>query len=148
MYIAIILENVYRAHEMEDFGITQEDFESFYVLWGEFVPDGRLYLPLAQLSEFVAALKKPFNLPKPNTDVLAEMDIPLVSGELVHCFELLKALVKRVLGEHGESPEVFQKITLKMEDRFNKSFRERKASLPIIGSTKSKLSESVPENDL
>ena len=76
------------------------------------------------------------------------MDIPLRLGQVVHCFELLKALVKRVLGEHGESPEVFQKITLKMEARFNKSFRERKASLPIIGSTKSKLSESVPENDL
>ena len=148
MYIAIILENVYRAHEIEDSGITQEDFDSFYVLWGEFLPDGRLYLPLAQLSEFVATLKKPFNLPKPNTDVLAEMDIPLVSGELVHCFELLKALVKRVLGEQGESPEVFQEITLKMEARFNKSFRERRASLPIIGSTKSKLSESVNENDL
>ena len=148
MYIAIILENVYRAHEIEDSGITQEDFDSFYVLWGEFVPDGRLYLPLAQLSEFVATLKKPFKLPKPNTEILAEMDIPLGSGEVVHSFDLLKALVKRVLGEHGESPEVFQEITLKMEARFNKSFRQRRASLPIIGSTKSKLSESVNENDL
>ena len=148
MYIAIILENVYRAHEIEDSGITQEDFDSFYVLWGEFLPDGRLYLPLAQLSEFVATLKNPFKLPKPNTEILAEMDIPLGSGEVVHCFDLLKALVKRVLGDHGESPEVFQEITVKMEASFNKSFRKRKASLPIIGSTKSKLSESVPENDL
>ena len=148
MYIAIILENVYRAHEIEDSGITQEDFDSFYVLWGEFVPDGRLYLPLAQLSEFVATLKKPFKLPKPNTEMLEEMDIPLRSGEVVHCFDLLKALVKQVLEKHGESPEVFQEITVKMEARFNKSFRVKKAKLSITGSTKSKLSESVRETDL
>ena len=148
MYIAIILENVYRAHEIEDFCITQENFNSFYVSWGEFVPDGRVYLPLAQLSEFVATLKKPFKLPKPNTEMLEEMDIPLRSGEVVHCFDLLKALVKHVLEKHGESPEVFQEITVKMEARFNKSFRVKKAKLSITGSTKSKLSESVRETDL
>ena len=148
MYIAIILENVYRAHEIEDFCITRENFDSYYVLWGKFDYSGTQYLPLDQLSDFVASLQKPFKLPKPNSDVLRNMDIPVMSGDLIHCFDLLKAVVRRVLEEHGESPEVFKNITGNMEARFSKSFKIKKKNISMIGSTSTKLINDLSDTVL
>lgn len=143
MYIAIILENVNRAHEIEDFCITKENFDSYYITWGAFVHDGKPYLSLSQLSEFVASLEKPFKIPQPNFTALRDMDIPVRSGELIHCFDLLKALVRRVLEEHGESVEVFKDITVRMEASFNKSFITQKRIVSLTGSTKTKLSDET-----
>lgn len=145
MYIAIILENVNRAHEIEDFCISKENFDSYYVTWGTFVPDGKPYLPLARLSDFVASLDKPFRIPQPNSAALRHMDIPVRSGEVIHCFDLLKVLVRRVLEEHGESVEVFKDITVRMENSFNKSFSMQKRISSLSGSTKTKLSEDLSE---
>ncbi|XP_074632379.1 sodium channel protein 1 brain-like isoform X4 [Acropora palmata] len=145
MYIAIILENVNRAHEIEDFCITKENFDSYYITWGAFVHDGKPYLPLAQLSEFVASLGKPFKICQPNCNALRDMDIPVRSGDQIHCFDLLKALVRRVLEEHGESVEVFKEITVRMEASFNKSFITQKRLSSFSGSTKTKLSDDFGE---
>lgn len=145
MYIAVILENVNRAHEIEDFCITKENFDSYYITWGLFVPDGKPYLPLDRLSEFVATLDKPFRIPQPNAGVLRQLEIPVRAGELIHCFDLLKALVRRVLEEHGESPEVFKDITVRMEASFNKSFITHKRISSLSGSTKTKLSVDLNE---
>lgn len=141
MYIAIILENVNRAHEIEDFCISKENFDSYYTTWGLFVPDGKPYLPLDRLSEFVASLDKPFKIPQPNSGVLRQLDIPVRAGELIHCFDLLKPLVRRVLEEHGESAEVFKDITVRMEASFNKSFIVQKRISSFSGSTKTKLAD-------
>ena len=137
MYIAVILENVNRAHENDDFAITKEDFDSYYRKWAAFVPDGKQFLPLDQLSDFVDELDKPFKIAKPNTDRLKQLDIPLRAGDLIHCFDLLKALVRCILEEHGESAEVFQDITVRMEAQFTKSLG-RKHSLKVMGSTLNK----------
>ena len=145
MYIAVILENVNRAHEIEDFCITKENFDSYYITWGLFVPDGKPYLPLDRLSEFVATLDRPFKIPQPNGGVLRQLEIPVRAGELIHCFDLLKALVRRVLEEHGESPEVFKDITVRMEASFNKSFITHKRISSLSGSTKTKLSVDLNE---
>lgn len=145
MYIAIILENVNRAHEIEDFCVTKENFDSYYTTWGTFVPDGKPYLPLDRLSEFVDSLEKPFKIPQPNAGELRLLDIPVRAGELIHCFDLLKALVRRVLEEHGESPEVFKDITVRMEASFNKSFITHKRISSFSGSTKTKLSLDLNE---
>ncbi|XP_078349240.1 sodium channel protein 1 brain-like [Oculina patagonica] len=145
MYIAIILENVNRAHEIEDFCITKENFDSYYTAWGVFVPNGKQYLPLDRLSEFVASLDKPFKIPQPNSGDLRQLDIPVREGELVHCFDLLKALVRRVLEEHGESPEVFRDITVRMEASFNKSFIAQKKISSLSGSTRTKLGQDLLE---
>ena len=145
MYIAIILENVYRAHEIEDFCITQENFDSYYDSWGAFVPEGKPYLSLDQLSDFVASLQKPFKLQKPNSAVLRDMDIPVMSGNIINCFDLLKALVRNVLEEHGESPEAFQNITGNLEARFNKSFKTKTKNVLTIGSTSTILTDDLPK---
>ena len=145
MYIAIILENVNRAHEIADFCITKENFDSYYTTWGLFVPDGKPYLSLDRLSNFVATLDKPFKIPHPNASVLRQLEIPVRAGELIHCFDLLKALVRRVLEEHGESPEVFKDITVRIEASFNKSFITHKRISSLSGSTKTKLSVDLNE---
>lgn len=133
MYIAVILENVNRTHE-NDFGLTKENFDSYYRKWASHVPAGKQFLPLRKLSDFVADLDKPFRIPKPNETMLGQLDIAVRQGNLIHCFDLLKALVKRVLEEHGESMEAFEDISVKMLDQFTKSFA-RKQSIAILGST-------------
>lgn len=137
MYIAVILENVNRAHENDDFAITKEDFERYYLKWAAFVPNGKQFIPISQLSDFVDALEKPFRHPKPNDVRLRQLDIPIRAGELIHCFDLLKALVRCILEEQGESPEVFQEITVRMEAQFTKSLG-RKHSIAVLGSTQTK----------
>ena len=144
MYIAIILENVNRAREIEEFCITQENFDSYYTKWGEIVSDRKQYLPLDRLSEFVAFLDKPFKISQPNTEELAQLEIPVLSGELIYCFDLLTALVRRVLEEHGESSaEAFEDITDRMKRSFNKLFKVKENSLSKIGTTKTKLSPNM-----
>ena len=138
MYIAVILENVNRAREIEDFCITKENFDSYYMTWASFVPDGKQYLPLDRLSEFVASLDKPLKIPQPNAMTLKLLDIPIRLGELIHCFDLLKALARRVLEEHGESAEVFKDITGRMESRYNKLYTEKRLS-SLSSSTMTKL---------
>lgn len=137
MYIAVILENVNRAHENDDFAITKEDFDRYYQKWAAFVPNGKQFIPLNQLSDFVDELDKPFRHPKPNISRLRQLDIPIRAGELIHCFDLLKALVRCILEEHGESPEVFEEITVRMEAQFTKSLG-RKHSIAVLGSTQTK----------
>lgn len=137
MYIAVILENVNRAHENDDFAITKDDFDRYYRKWATFVPNGKQFIPLDQLSDFVDELDKPFRISKPNESRLRQLDIPIRAGELIHCFDLLKALVRSILEEHGESTEVFEDITVRMEAEFTKSIG-RKHSIAILGSTQTK----------
>lgn len=143
MYIAVILENVNRAHENDDFAITKEDFDFYYRKWAEFVPNGKQFIPLDQLSDFVDGLEKPFRVSKPNEARLRQLDITIRAGELIHCFDLLKALVRSTLEEHGESPDVFEEITVRMEAEFTKSIG-RKHSIAILGSTQTKFKCDEP----
>ena len=143
MYIAVILENVNRAHENDDFAITKEDFDGYYRKWAAFVPNGKQFIPLDQLSDFVDGLEKPFRVSKPNEARLRQLDITIRAGELIHCFDLLKALVRSTLEEHGESPDVFEEITVRMEAEFTKSIG-RKHSIAILGSTQTKFKCDEP----
>ncbi|XP_068683417.1 sodium channel protein 1 brain-like [Montipora foliosa] len=137
MYIAVILENVNRAHETDDFAIKKEDFDRYYLKWASFVSNGKQFIPLDQLSDFVDGLDKPFRLPKPNESRLRQLDIPIRAGQLIHCFDLLKALVRSILEENGESADVFKDITIRMEAEFTKSIG-RRHSIAILGSTQNK----------
>lgn len=133
MYIAVLLDNVNRAHESDEFGLSKEKFKNYYHKFANFSL-GKQYIPVYFLSDFLADLDKPFRIPKPNDDEIKTLAIPVREGNLVHCFDVLKALVKRILQEHGESPEAFEQITVRMEAQFKKSFT-KKVSVAIIGST-------------
>ena len=124
MYIAIILENVNRAQEGELI-ITKENLDSYYRKWSSFVSDGKQYLQVYQVSDFVALLDEPFKIAKPNEHELVRMGINVRMGYRVKYFDLLRCLVKRLLEERGQSPLAFEEIASKLEVHFRRSFRRK-----------------------
>ncbi|ELK25139.1 Sodium channel protein type 5 subunit alpha [Myotis davidii] len=53
-------------------------------------------------------------LGKPNQISLINMDLPMVSGDRIHCMDILFAFTKRVLGESGE----MDALKIQMEEKF------------------------------
>lgn len=132
MYIAIILENVNRAQESADCIVNKDDIDAFYDKWEALVEGGKQYVSAHRLSDLVANLNDKFRIPKPNVQQLALLEIPIRIGERIHCFDLLKALVRRLLAQQGESPETFDHIAVRLEAQFKKSFNKKMLS-PISG---------------
>ncbi|XP_029990090.1 sodium channel, voltage gated, type VIII, alpha subunit b isoform X4 [Sphaeramia orbicularis] len=114
MYIAIILENFSVATEESADPLSEDDFETFYEIWEKFDPDASQFITYAKLSDFADALEHPLRVPKPNTIELITMDMPMVSGDRIHCLDILFAFTKRVLGDSGELDMLRQQ----MEERF------------------------------
>ncbi|XP_046881398.1 sodium channel, voltage gated, type VIII, alpha subunit b [Hypomesus transpacificus] len=114
MYIAIILENFSVATEESADPLSEDDFETFYEIWEKFDPDASQFINFAKLSDFADTLEHPLRLPKPNTIELIAMDMPMVSGDRIHCLDILFAFTKRVLGDSGELDMLRQQ----MEERF------------------------------
>ncbi|XP_056278663.1 sodium channel, voltage gated, type VIII, alpha subunit a isoform X8 [Pseudoliparis swirei] len=114
MYIAIILENFSVATEESADPLSEDDFETFYEIWEKFDPTASQFITFAKLSDFADALEHPLRVPKPNTIELIAMDLPMVSGDRIHCLDILFAFTKRVLGDSGELDMLRQQ----MEERF------------------------------
>ncbi|KAG7283844.1 LOW QUALITY PROTEIN: hypothetical protein CRUP_034031 [Coryphaenoides rupestris] len=114
MYIAIILENFSVATEESADPLSEDDFETFYEIWEKFDPTASQFIIFAKLSDFADALEHPLRVPKPNTIELIAMDLPMVSGDRIHCLDILFAFTKRVLGDSGELDMLRQQ----MEERF------------------------------
>uniref|UniRef100_A0A8D3CPJ9 Sodium channel protein n=1 Tax=Scophthalmus maximus TaxID=52904 RepID=A0A8D3CPJ9_SCOMX len=114
MYIAIILENFSVATEESADPLSEDDFETFYEIWEKFDPTASQFITFAKLSDFADALEHPLRVPKPNTIELIAMDMPMVSGDRIHCLDILFAFTKRVLGDSGELDMLRQQ----MEERF------------------------------
>uniref|UniRef100_A0A3B4AH69 Sodium channel protein n=1 Tax=Periophthalmus magnuspinnatus TaxID=409849 RepID=A0A3B4AH69_9GOBI len=114
MYIAIILENFSVATEESADPLSEDDFETFYEIWEKFDPDASQFISYAKLEDFADALEHPLRVPKPNTIELIAMDMPMVSGDRIHCLDILFAFTKRVLGDSGELDMLRQQ----MEERF------------------------------
>ncbi|XP_031569259.1 sodium channel protein 60E-like, partial [Actinia tenebrosa] len=128
MYIAIILENVNRAQETADCIVNKDDIDAFYDKWETLVEGGKQYVSAHRLSDLVANLNDKFKIPQPNVQQLALLEIPIRIGERIHCFDLLKALVRRLLAQQGESPETFDQIAVRLEAQFKKSFNKKMLS--------------------
>ena len=128
MYIAIILENVNRVQE-GGLLITKENLDSYYQKWASFVTDGKQYLQVNQVSDFVALLDEPFKIAKPNEQELVRMGISVRLGYRVQCFDLLRCLVKRLLEKSGESPQAFDEIASKLETHFRRRGVRKKSSM-------------------
>ncbi|XP_061544764.1 sodium channel, voltage gated, type VIII, alpha subunit b isoform X7 [Phycodurus eques] len=114
MYIAIILENFSVATEESTDPLSEDDFETFYEIWEKFDPTASQFITYAKVSDFADALEHPLRVPKPNTIELIAMDMPMVSGDRIHCLDILFAFTKRVLGDSGELDMLRQQ----MEERF------------------------------
>lgn len=126
MYIAIILENLSQAHEQDEVGITDDDLEMFYALWERYDPDATQYILHSQLSDFVDNLEPPLKIPQPNKFACIHLNIPIKQGDRIHCFDVMQALVRRVIGEIEEEGSVaFTLMKSRMEHRFISAFPKR-----------------------
>nr|XP_025039134.1 sodium channel protein type 5 subunit alpha-like isoform X2 [Pelodiscus sinensis] len=114
MYIAVILENFNVATEESTDPVGEDDFDMFYKVWEKFDPEATQFIKYSALSDFADALAEPLRIAKPNKIELIAMDLPLASGDRIHCFDILFAFTKRVLGESGE----MDKLKEQTEEKF------------------------------
>uniref|UniRef100_A0AAQ5XVT6 Sodium channel protein n=1 Tax=Amphiprion ocellaris TaxID=80972 RepID=A0AAQ5XVT6_AMPOC len=137
MYIAVILENFGVATEESAEPLSEDDFEMFYEVWERFDPDATQFMEYSKLSDFADALDPPLRMPKPNMIQLISMDLPMVSGERIHCLDILFAFTKRVLGEGGE----MDVLRGQMEERFMASNPSKVSYEPITTTLRRKQEE-------
>ncbi|XP_047211808.1 sodium channel, voltage-gated, type I like, alpha b isoform X4 [Girardinichthys multiradiatus] len=137
MYIAVILENFSVATEESAEPLSEDDFEMFYEVWERFDPDATQFVEYSKLSDFADALDPPLRIAKPNMIHLIAMDLPMVSGERIHCLDILFAFTKRVLGEGGE----MDMLRGQMEERFMASNPSKVSYEPITTTLRRKQEE-------
>lgn len=126
MYIAIILENLSQAHQQDEVGITDDDLEMFYTHWERFDPNATQYILYSQLSDFVDGLEQPLRIPQPNKFACIHLNIPIKQGDRIHCFDVMQALVRRIIGEIEEEGSVaFALMKSRMENHFVSAFPKR-----------------------
>uniref|UniRef100_A0A8C1P409 Sodium channel protein n=1 Tax=Cyprinus carpio TaxID=7962 RepID=A0A8C1P409_CYPCA len=127
MYIAVILENFSVATEESAEPLSEDDFDRFYEVWEKFDPNATQFMEYDKLSDFANSLDPPLRIPEPNRLQLISMDLPMVSGERIHCLDILFAFTKRVLGEGGE----MDILRRQMEERFMASNPSKSSYEPI-----------------
>ncbi|XP_041848219.1 sodium channel protein type 1 subunit alpha-like [Melanotaenia boesemani] len=137
MYIAIILENFSVATEESTEPLSEDDFEMFYEVWEKFDSEATQFIEFSMLSNFADALSAPLRIPKPNKIQLISMDLPMVSGDRIHCLDILFAFTKRVLGESGEMDTLKQQ----MEEKFMMANPSKISHEPITSTLRHKLEE-------
>uniref|UniRef100_A0AAR2JH35 Sodium channel protein n=1 Tax=Pygocentrus nattereri TaxID=42514 RepID=A0AAR2JH35_PYGNA len=137
MYIAIILENFSVATEESTEPLSEDDFEMFYEVWEKFDVEATHFIEYSKLSNFADALSEPLRIPKPNNITLITMDLPMVSGDKIHCLDILFAFTKRVLGESGEMDALKQQ----MEDKFMMANPSKISHEPITTTLRRKQEE-------
>nr|XP_034988935.1 sodium channel protein type 2 subunit alpha-like [Zootoca vivipara] len=135
MYIAVILENFSVATEESAEPLGEDDFEMFYEVWEKFDPDATQFIEYCKLFDFAASLEPPLLIPKPNHLQLIAMDLPIVSGDRIHCLDILFAFTKRVLGESDE----MDALRVQMEDRFMAANPSKVSYEPITTTLRRKL---------
>ncbi|XP_078079937.1 sodium channel protein type 4 subunit alpha-like [Mustelus asterias] len=137
MYIAIILENFNVATEESAEPLCEDDFEMFYEVWEKFDPEATQFVEYARLSDFVDTLQDPLRIAKPNKIKLVTMDLPMVSGDKIHCLDILFALTKEVLGESGEMDALKES----MEEKFMAANPSKVSYEPITTTLRRKQEE-------
>lgn len=134
MYIAVILENFGVATEESADPLSEDDFEMFYEVWERFDPSATQFVKYNLVSELANTLSPPLRIPKPNRKILMSMDLPVVSGDRVHCLDILFAFTKRVLGESAE----MDNLRGQMEERFMASNPSKLSYEPITSTLRRK----------
>ncbi|KAK1336923.1 LOW QUALITY PROTEIN: hypothetical protein QTO34_002961 [Cnephaeus nilssonii] len=135
MYIAVILENFSVATEESAEPLSEDDFEMFYEVWEKFDPDATQFIEFSKLSILQLPWILLFPVAKPNKVQLIAMDLPMVSGDRIHCLDILFAFTKRVL--EGE----MDALRVQMEDRFMASNPSKVSYEPITTTLKRKQEE-------
>ncbi|KAB1264316.1 Sodium channel protein type 11 subunit alpha [Camelus dromedarius] len=137
MYIAVILENFNTATEESEDPLGEDDFEMFYEVWEKFDPEATQFIRYSSLSDFADALPEPLRVAKPNRYQFLVMDLPMVSGDRLHCLDILFAFTARVLGESSG----LESMKAVMEEKFMEANPFKKLYEPIVTTTKRKEEE-------
>ncbi|XP_063081208.1 sodium channel protein type 11 subunit alpha isoform X1 [Cavia porcellus] len=137
MYIAVILENFNVATEESEEPLGEDDFEIFYEVWEKFDPKATQFIHYSALSDFADALPEPLRVAKPNKFQFLVMDLPMVSGDRLHCMDILFAFTTRVLGESSG----LDTMKAMMEEKFMEANPFKKLYEPIVTTTKRKAEE-------
>ncbi|XP_036726303.1 sodium channel protein type 11 subunit alpha isoform X1 [Balaenoptera musculus] len=137
MYIAVILENFNIATEESEDPLSEDDFEIFYEVWEKFDPEATQFIRYSALSDFADALPEPLRVAKPNKYQFLVMDLPMVSGDRLHCLDILFAFTARVLGESSG----LDSMKAVMEEKFMEANPFKKLYEPIVTTTKRKEEE-------
>ncbi|XP_066100522.1 sodium channel protein type 11 subunit alpha [Saccopteryx bilineata] len=132
MYIAVILENFNTATEESEDPLGEDDFEMFYEVWEKFDPEATQFIKYSSLSDFADALPEPLRVAKPNKFQFLVMDLPMVSGDRLHCLDILFAFTTRVLGESNG----LDSMKAMMEEKFMEANPLKKLYEPIVTTTK------------
>ncbi|NXE14343.1 SCN5A protein, partial [Lophotis ruficrista] len=139
MYIAVILENFNAATEESAEPLGEDDFDIFYEIWEKFDPEATQFINFSALSDFADALAEPLRVPKPNKVELIAMDLPMVSGDRIHCLDILFAFTKRVLGDSGE----LDTLKVHMEEKFMAANPSKKSCEPISTTLRHRVEEAA-----
>lgn len=115
MYIAIILENFNVAQEESGDPLCEDDFEMFDETWEKFDTDATQFIDYNRVFDFVDALQEPLRIAKPNRLKLITMDLPIVTGDKIHCLDILLAVTREVLGDTIEMAAMKESIEAKFK---------------------------------
>ncbi|XP_045411602.1 sodium channel protein type 11 subunit alpha [Lemur catta] len=137
MYIAVILENFNTATEESEDPLGEDDFEIFYEVWEKFDPEATQFIRYSALSDFADSLPEPLRVAKPNKFQFLVMDLPMVSGDRLHCMDILFAFTTRVLGDSSG----LDSMKAMMEEKFMEANPFKKLYEPIVTTTKRKEEE-------
>uniref|UniRef100_A0A8C5YHX2 Sodium channel protein n=1 Tax=Microcebus murinus TaxID=30608 RepID=A0A8C5YHX2_MICMU len=137
MYIAVILENFNTATEESEDPLGEDDFEIFYEVWEKFDPKATQFIKYSALSDFADSLPEPLRVAKPNKFQFLVMDLPMVSGDRLHCMDILFAFTTRVLGDS----DGLDSMKAMMEEKFMEANPFKKLYEPIVTTTKRKEEE-------
>ncbi|XP_051523510.1 sodium channel protein type 4 subunit alpha A-like isoform X2 [Myxocyprinus asiaticus] len=113
MYIAIILENFNVAQEESGDPLCEDDFVMFNETWEKFDVDATQFIEYSRLFDFVDTLQEPLRIAKPNRLRLIAMDLPIVTGDKIHCLDILLAVTREVLGDTIEMAAMKESIEAK-----------------------------------
>ncbi|XP_021482934.2 sodium channel protein type 11 subunit alpha [Meriones unguiculatus] len=132
MYIAVILENFNTATEESEDPLGEDDFEIFYEIWEKFDPEATQFIRYSALSDFADALPEPLRVAKPNKFQFLVMDLPMVTGDRLHCMDVLFAFTTRVLGNSSG----LDTMKAMMEEKFMEANPYKRLYEPIVTTTK------------
>ncbi|RZC43099.1 Ion trans and/or PKD channel domain containing protein [Asbolus verrucosus] len=92
-YTAAIINNYNQINDDVENSLIEEDFDMFFEIWQRFDPEATQYIPYTQLSDFLAELKPPLQIPKPNKYIIIALNIPICKGEMMFYSDVLDVVV-------------------------------------------------------
>ncbi|KAK7500405.1 hypothetical protein BaRGS_00008312, partial [Batillaria attramentaria] len=149
MAIPYMVSYIFVAHQREEVGVADEDYDMFYRKWAIYDPTATEFIPYEYLSDFIDDLEPPLRIPKPNTVTMSSLNLQILEGDRVHCMDVLMALVYQELNVSVEDPICLREISDYMRHNMREIFPMRenaKAVCSILERRRDELAAHVIQN--